>query len=107
MSLQGAPSETGTLLFPFALTRKVLTMTMKKMKRLTLVALATLVAFVPISAFGSEITFRRGFTWEDAHAATFRVEVNGARGTAVFIGCPKDRPDVAVFFDELSRCYKK
>ena len=67
------------------------------MKRLILTTLATAAAFIPISAFGSEITFRRGFTWEDAHAATFRVEVNGARGTAVFIGCPKDRPDVAVF----------
>ena len=67
------------------------------MKRLILTTLATAAAFIPISAFGSEITFRRGFTWEDAHAATFRVEVNGARGTATFIGCPKDRPDVAVF----------
>lgn len=67
------------------------------MKRLILTTLLTLTAFVPCSAFGSEITFRRGVTWEDAHAATFRVDVNGARGTAVFIGCPKDRPDVAVF----------
>lgn len=67
------------------------------MKRLILTTLATAAAFIPISAFGSEITFRRGFTWEDAHAATFRVEVNGARGTATFIGSPKDRPDVAVF----------
>ena len=72
-------------------------MTTKKMKRLTLAAFATAAAFVPCSAFGSEIKFRRGFTWEDAHAATFRVEVNGARGTATFIGSPKDRPDVAVF----------
>lgn len=67
------------------------------MKRLILTTLATAAAFIPISAFGSEITFRRGFTWEDAHAATFRVEVNGARGTATFIGSPRDRPDVAVF----------
>ncbi|MBR5243968.1 MAG: hypothetical protein IKW13_07025, partial [Thermoguttaceae bacterium] len=72
-------------------------MTTKKMKRLALAAFATAAAFVPCSAFGSEIKFRRGFTWEDAHAATFRVEVNGARGTATFIGSPKDRPDVAVF----------
>ena len=72
-------------------------MTTKKMKRLMLAAFATAAAFAPFAAFGSEITFRRGLTWEDAHAATFRVEVNGARGTATFIGCPKDRPDVAVF----------
>lgn len=67
------------------------------MKRLILTTLFIAAAFVPNFVLGSEIKFRRGFTWKDAHAATFRVEVNGARGTATFIGCPKDRPDVAVF----------
>lgn len=67
------------------------------MKRLISTALLTLAAFVPNVLRGSEIEFRRGLTLADAHAATFRVEVNGARGTATFIGCPKDRPGVAVF----------
>ena len=67
------------------------------MKRLILTTLFIAAAFVPNLVLGSEIKFRRGFTWEDAHAATFRVEVNGARGTATFIGSPRDRPDVAVF----------
>ena len=67
------------------------------MKRLILTTVFIAAAFVPNLVLGSEIKFRRGFTWEDAHAATFRVEVNGARGTATFIGSPRDRPDVAVF----------
>lgn len=67
------------------------------MKRLISTALLTLAAVVPNVLRGSEIEFRRGLTLADAHAATFRVEVNGARGTATFIGCPKDRPGVAVF----------
>lgn len=67
------------------------------MKRLIWTALFALTAFVPNVVRSSEIDFRRGLTLADAHAATFRVEVSGARGTATFIGCPKDRPGIAVF----------
>lgn len=53
-------------------------------KRKKTVVLALLFCFVPIRSFSEE--FRRAVTFEDAHAASCRVNASGARGTGTFIG---------------------
>lgn len=57
-------------------------------KRKKTAVLALLFCLVPISAFSEE--FRRAVTFEDAHAASCRVNASGARGTGTFIGSVGD-----------------